>query len=396
MVRLVTSDDIGLVKQVDFNNRDVGQISNTSGADQSVQALVWLDEEETSLAVARTAGSVDIFEYGSEGQSWVLKGSLEIGEPILAFDALDNKTLIVLTESSITRISTDSKSEAVVIQLTNGPYDVVSFIKDDSSRVLAAKGTYPPVVISASTGKIEWAGKQANDTPLGISSKFETRVMVSITKHIFAAADNSGKLRFYNTQFQKKPVFEIPIYQIYSLSNNYTGTSGMGTTRPITAMALSMDKTTLFVGDTYGSLIGIDIRKLETASSTKMPEEASKIGFQKHIEYCRKLFPMTRNIKGTMGSIRDIKVTESTVFAVTAGRFAYAFSLSSKNMEKMFLKQKLTACLPATIDREILPPSNDAVESDDSSEVDFEADDLLNGIDDQVQDQIEYKKRRRN
>jgi hypothetical protein len=407
------------VKEVNFTDKQQIFISHSSGADRQVEFLTWLDGKQTLLAVARSSGSIDIFEYISDTSKWSLNYTIDLEETILCMRATENGFLLVATESSVVQVpnnTSDKERSKIVTALPGAPYNVVSFMMPASntdfrrdallpgvpSHVVVAKDTAPPLVISLKTSQIEWSGKQANDTPLGISSKFHTTVMTSISERIFVAGDQSGKIRFYDIKLKKQPVYEIPVFKIYSLTNNYTGTSGMGNTRPITALCPSVDGTILYVADTYGCLFGIDIRKGIESNSLVIPK--GKIGFEEHNNFCRKVFPIVKNYKGIMGTIRDIAVTPQTVFCVTAGRLAYAFDIKGKKFEKIFLKQKLTSCLPVTVSR-IPGPSGVQIDKQDElsgsessdSELDIGAEDLLQNIDEEVRDsyQANPKKRRK-
>jgi hypothetical protein len=210
------------------------------------------------------------------------------------------------------------------------------------------------------------------------------------------AGDLSGKLRFYDISMQRKPVLEMPVFEIFTLTNNYTGTSGMGQTRPIQKLTLSPDRSTLFVGDTFGSVVGLNVTKI--VSENRLPSPEAKIGTLRHKEACKKLIPMVCGFKGVMGSVRDIAVTDEYVYVVSAGRYAYAFERKSKGKksDKMFLKQKLTACLPYTIesDSEEEPqPVTDEISDDE--EIDAGADEMLEQLEEKDDARPMSKSKRR-
>jgi hypothetical protein len=399
-MRLVTSDDIGLIKDVDISAKSAGIIQGQSAADRGTTCLTWLNESETSLAVATSAGVVEILQFDSEKLTWTSRREIDVSEHIITMHATPDLLLILSESELITVPLGDITSPVSKIQFENGPYNVASFMNlansdnsDTSSPILAATPIHivaasesrTPVIISLITGKIEWSGKNANDTPLGINSKFYTTAIVSISDRIFAAGDQSGKLRFYDIKTQRKPVLELPIYETFHLTNNYTGTSGMGVTRPITSLAINSSQ--LFVGDTFGTLISLNISKVIANNCLVVP--GAKIGFKAHTEYCRKLLTLTRNFKGMMGSIRDMAVTSTTLFVVTAGRYAYAFDLANpKKMEKLFLKQKLTACIAHEKAEKGVGLDNKQSEEDEeeSSGDEDAAHDLLNDLDSDADD----------
>ena len=210
----------------------------------------------------------------------------------------------------------------------DGPFDHISFMRLLSTsscntpaealptRLVAARGDSPPVVIDLLTNKLVWSGKNANDTSIGLCSKFSTVSLLSLSDRIFAAGDVGGKLRFYDIVTQRKPVYEFPVYEVFTLTNNYTGTSGMGCKRPISQLATSFDGSTLFLGDTYGTVIGLDIRKLMASNSLIVPD--AKLATKTHTDFCRKLLPMISGLKGIMGSVRGIHATESNILVVSA------------------------------------------------------------------------------
>jgi WD40 repeat protein len=380
------------VKDVDFAIKSVSMIQGQSGADKSVALMAWLNDAETLLAVATTAAVVEVLNFDSENLKWSLVQEIEVTDSVLAlFTTLEE--LFILSESEIIIVGlADMKFSISKVSLESGPYHVGNFMKSETlqdgcshpnrpSYIVAAFESRPPVIISLENGKIEWSGKNANDTPLGLNSKFHTTALVSISDKIFAAGDQSGKLRLYDIKTQRKPVLEMPIYETFQLTNNYTGTSGMGITRPITTLSLSRDSSFLFIGDTFGTLISVDIRKAVGSKSLVVP--SAKIGFKAHTDYCRKLLVLSRNFKGMMGSVRSVAVTDSILYAVTAGRYAYAYDLKNpKKMEKIFLSQKLTACLAheKATSMASLPPGNDEREDDSSSIDDDATNDLLNHI----------------
>jgi hypothetical protein len=395
--RLVTSDDIGLVKDIDITEKTVSLMQGQSGADRGITCLAWVDEEESELAIATSAGVVEILQFDSEKLVWGSRGQIDVSDPVVLMRAIPDNILLVVTECELIKIKIGE--EVVVlskISFENGPYNVASFMAPISKQVsdeytpilqvsptqlVAATEARPPVIVSLETGKIEWSGKNANDTPLGINSKFHTTCLIGITDRIFAAGDQSGKIRFYDIKNQRKPVLEMPIFDTFNLTNNYTGTSGMGINRPITILSLSLDSSLLFIGDTFGTLISINISKAIGNNTLVLP--GAKIGFKAHNDYCRKLFAMNRNYKGMMGSVRDVAVTKSILFVVTAGRYAYSFDIENpKKNEKIFLKQKLTACLPKSVSltSQQSIPEELAADSDTSS-IDEAANDLINNID---------------
>jgi hypothetical protein len=162
-------------------------------------------------------------------------------------------------------------------------------------------------------------------------------------------------------------------------------------------LELTKDGKTLLVGDTHGSVIGLDISKL--IHGIPSPSKDARIGTKAHLEFCRKLVPLRLSFSGIMGAIRSIAVTDDTVYVATAGRYAYAFDLVSKGKKfhKIFMKQKLTCCLP--IESAVVTEGNPV---DDKEAVDDDDGDLIHDILDSVDrtDDGEYssksKRRRKN
>ena len=228
--------------------------------------------------------------------------------------------------------------------LVGGPYNCISFMSSPDALVASCDDS-PPVLIDLKRNAVIWAGKNANDTSIGLNSKFETSAIISLSTSVFVAGDLKGKLRFYDVSSdRRKPYYELPVFEMFTLTNNYSGTSGMGIVRPITR--LSHNGKTLFLGDTFGTVIGLDVCK----SISHLSICPFKIGQKAHVDFCKKMFPMVSSFRGIMGSVRDIKFTDTHAFVVSAGRFAYWFDLSSKRKyDKVFLKQKLTCCLPIVI-----------------------------------------------
>ena len=339
-MRLLVADDIGLVKQVNMADESVSYLCNTSGADMAVVDMIWLNSECSRVAVCRESGSIEIYELSNKTSCWILLKSIDLEETAVTTSVVD-EVLIVVSEESVYRIDLEDFGVNSA-PIAGGPYTCISLMSGSKLSLVAYCEDKPPVVIDMASNEVVWTGKHANDTAIGLNSKFEATSLVGLTDGIFAAGDVSGKLRFYDFVAQRKPVYELPVYQVYTLTNNYTGTSGMGVTRPVTRLTFA--NSTLFVGDTYGTVIGLDMRKALVQPRLVSPE--GKLGMKKHIDYCRKLFPMISNFKGIMGSVRDIQITQSHAFVVSAGRYAYSFDLNcKKNAKKVFLKQKLTSCL---------------------------------------------------
>jgi hypothetical protein len=381
---LVTADDIGLVKEVCFPEKEVRYIANVSGADAGVSSMAWLNEDESVLAVARSSGVIDVYQYSDEDTRWSVKSSVSVDTEAVSMVATGSfSQLVVLTDGSVVTFSVNEAHLEILrtVSLENGPYDVLGFMHGQS-RVIACRGEEAPAVIDSVSGKIVWKGKSPGDTPLKLQSVFHTASVVGISERVFAAGDQVGKLRFYDIVSQKKPVFEMPVFNIFTLSNQYTGTGGMGQVRPLKVLTLSADSKWLYIGDTYGTVFAIDITK-SFEKDGKLIQSVGKIGFKDHTDFCRKLFPMVAGCKGVMGSVRSIFTTKTTVYVVSAGRYAYCFDIKSKGKRdsyKMFMKQKLTACLPCS--KRSLPGGSKLEEDElDMSEIsDSEADEMANEV----------------
>jgi hypothetical protein len=355
MKRAVVADDTGLVKDLSFSSADIQFVSNQTGSGLEVVSLSLVNQEAREIVMSRLDGSLELVKFNDTTRSWETVTSLDIDEPSVQIDA-QGSSLYLLTESRVYLVMREKDSLKIVKEhsLPGGPYSVVRFFtphekEDHPTRVIAATEAACPVVIDINSGKITWTGKNAPDTSLGLISVFRTECVCPISETSFVSSDNTGKLRFYKTEGQRKPVIEFPVFHAFNVSNNYTGTSGMGQTRPIKHLELTTDGKTLVMGDTYGSLIALDISKLLGTEARKINiTEDIKIGTKKHMEFCRKLLPMRFSLPGVMGSVRSIAVTESNIYVVSAGRYAYAFDIKSKGkkFEKTFMKQKLTCCLP--------------------------------------------------
>jgi hypothetical protein len=395
-MRLIAADDIGLVKEVDLSSKSSRYISSVSGGDLAVECLCWIDDSSSLLAVARLNGSVDLFRRDS--REWTLKRTYELDSTPLRMIML-NSTLLLLSDSHLYSIATlGDQQDSLSKDLPGGPYDVVDFLlhKDGNvSGIIASKGTECPNVISMDPLKITWTGKNASDTPIGLASKFQICALASLSKSIFLATDTTGRLRVYDISVQKKPILELPVFEAFTLTNNYTGTSGMGQTRPIQELAISRDRCVLFMGDTFGTVIGVDVSEIRE----KVPSSDAKLGTSRHIDFCKRLLRMKCAFKGVMGSVRKIAVTDTTLFVVSAGRYAYGFDLKTKKCEKFFLKQKLTYCIPIASEEESLIENGSTVSDvEDEDEIEAGADDLLQQLAAEDSDEpfvISKSKRRR-
>lgn len=370
-MRILVGDDIGLVKQVDLDDQSTAYMCKTSGAGLAVLRMEWLNPQATKVVICRENGAIEIHEL-SDSIEWKCVKTIDLDDAVVVLKVIDAE-MVALTEETIIRVSLVDYS-VVQQQLPDGPYSCFAF---GNSSIIAARGSDPPVKISLVTNEKIWSGKHASDTSLALHAKFETRSLVCLSENVFVGGDASGKLRFYDSAGQRKPVYELPVYQMFTLTNNYTGTSGMGITRPISHLAVVAN--TLFLGDTYGSVIGIDLRK--ALAGPKLPIAEGKLGSKSHIDFCRKLFPLACSLKGIMGSVRDLKLSDTHAFVVSAGRFAYAFDLKSKKSTKVFLKQKLTCCLEMPQEANILRQDAENVpEDEEPSENEELVSDIVDGL----------------
>ena len=355
-MRALVSDDIGLIKDISFTSNESQLVCNESGANHVV-AIATVSKSPYVVMTSRVDGTLESFELNEEQKSWVPKSKIDLEEAAISIHAIEDK-ILVLCESNVSVIIADAESIRLskTYPLPEGPYSVVALMRsladERPARVIAAMDRAPPVVIDFEKGQIVWKGKNAPDTPLGLTSVFHTERIISLSPSVFVASDSTGRLRFYDTAVQKKPILEYSVFQAFNITNNYTGTTDMGQTRPIKQLELTLDDSTLVLGDTHGSVIGLDLSKLlKDRSLFKIPvpdKEANRFGTNAHLDYCRKLIPMKFSFPGVMGAVRSIAVTDAVVYVVTAGRYAYAFDIKSKGkkFQKMFLKQKLTCCIP--------------------------------------------------
>lgn len=376
--RAIIFDDIGLIKDVDFTKRNESFVSADSGSNSAIAFATVIQTDPLRVVTSRLDGSIELFELKSTGTKWSRIASYDLECEALDMSFKDS-VLMVLTDASVHIISYANGSflSKECHPLRGGPYEQAIFMKssltDSASLVLCTLREQPPVLIDFFEDKIIWTAKNAADTSIGLKAVFHSQALLSLTGSVFVCADIIGKIRFYDVAVQRKPILELPIYEAFNVSNQYTGTSGMGEKRAIKQLSVSQDGNLLFVGDTLGSLLALDLSKLG-GKNLKLPICDAKIGTSKHFDFCRKVLPMKFSLPGIMGSIRHVAVTDSTIFVVSAGRYAYAFDLVSKGKKsiKMFMKQKLTFCLPIESDV-ITQHTKDAVvessESDDEGDV---------------------------
>lgn len=334
---LLVSDDIGLIKTTTLNMSDGEIISNESGVGLAVKRMCWLSCQADRLAVSRANGVIDFFELNEE--KWTKVKSFETEAEINLMSWSDN-TLLVITDTSILRFSSEDYERKSCDTLPGGPYTLSILLDDD--HALVSKGSSPPVVFNLTTLRIIWSGKNAPDTPLALSSIFTTESAVALSPTVFVCGSLEGKLRLYHIDKQRKPLLELVVQEAYQLSGNYTGTTGPS--RPIKVLTLSEDRSTLFAGDTFGSVIGLNIKKLVDQSF----KIEAKVGTRAHADMARKTMPLMCSVNGVTGSVRCIQVHESTLFIATAGRYLYAYDVKTKRVAKKSFNQKLTYCLPFT------------------------------------------------
>jgi hypothetical protein len=311
--------------------------------------------------------------------------------------------LIAVTESEVHFLSFDDSKLKLnnSVAIPDGPISNARLLNvggvDSSALVLLSKADQPPQVFDYKLNKIIWSGKNGPDTPLGLKATFDIQAMAWLSPTVFAAGDTTGKLRFYDISQQRKPMIEMPVFELFNVTNHYTGTSGMGQTRPLKRLELSKDGLTLFVGDTYGCVLALDLSKpRDNNGLVKLPQSDTKIGTAAHRDFCRKLIPMQYCLSGIMGSVRDIAVTDSKIFVVSAGRYAYCFDIKSKGkkFDKMFMKQKLTYCLPIE-SAVVAEPSPDKADSADSEADEQEIDEVVGMLDAQADQEPMTKSKRR-
>lgn len=77
------ADDIGLVKEANLADKSIKYLCNTSGADQAVGQMTWLNPECTKVAVCRINGTIDIYALSSSFE-WKHDKSIDIEEPVIA------------------------------------------------------------------------------------------------------------------------------------------------------------------------------------------------------------------------------------------------------------------------------------------------------------------------
>lgn len=331
---LLVSDDIGLIKTLnsDMSNEEI--ISNESGVGLAISRMCWLDSNFSRVAVSRTSGVIDIFEL-KEGE-WSKIQSVDTDSVITSMSCFDS-SLVVLSESSVLVLSSENYERISGDLLPDGPY--TTSLALDKTKAIFSEGGLPPVIIDLNTRTILWKGKNAGDTPLGLTSKFTTESFVALSPTVFISGSAEGKLRFFDIDRQRKPIIELAVQEAYRLSGNYTGSTGQA--RPIRVLTIAEDRKTLFIGDTFGSVVGLNIEKLLDSSL----KSEVKLGTRSHAEWARKILPLRFSVSGIMGSVRCIQVTLNSLFIATAGRHLYCYDLKTKRVSKQSFNQKLTYCL---------------------------------------------------
>lgn len=398
--RAVIFDDIGLIKDVNFTTGNQFFVSNESGSHTAVTFAHVVQLNPLRLVTSRLDGSIELFELNSATATWRRLSSYDLESEALSITSEDS-ILTVLTDSRVHIVTwTDGILTSMDCHpLRGGPYEKATLMKSQAGETntvaVCTRSDQPPVLIDYIEDKIIWTAKNAADTPIGLRAVFHTQALLSLSASTFVCADATGKVRFYDVRIQRKPILELPTYEAFNVSNQYTGTSGMGEKRAIKLLTSSPDGNLLFVGDTFGSLLALDLSKLG-GKNIKLPICEAKIGTSKHSEFCRKLLPMKFSLPGIMGSIRHVAVTESTAYVVTAGRYAYAFNLASKGKKfhKLFMKQKLTFCLP--IESAVLPEqlaNGDAEKSE--SDDDGNVSDILESVAQMGDDNVPVSKSKR-
>jgi hypothetical protein len=334
---LLVSDDIGLIKTVSSELSVEAIISHESGVGLAVTGMCWLNASCSSVSVSRANGVIDFFEL--KDCVWTKSKTIDTDSVITSMSLVNEETLVVVTEGSILRYSSMEYHQLSCDTLPEGPYTVSNVVNDE--RAILASGGDPPILIDLKSLAVVWKGRNAADTPLGLKSRFTCETFVAFTPTLFVSGSAEGKLRLYDTDRQRKPILELALHDAYRLSGNYTGATGQ--CRPIKVLTLSEDRSTLLVGDTFGSVMGINVDKV--INSPVKSEE--KPGTKAHFDWARRLLPLRFSVSGIMGSVRCIQIEGDLVYIATAGRYLYAYNPKNKRVLKQSFGQKLTYCLPS-------------------------------------------------
>jgi hypothetical protein len=363
--RVLVGDDTGLMKEIAFSPRDL---------DQAPRLLNTWGSQSQDCAITRTLRVNDFLVIYLKGSSIIellsiLDGSVtgsitvsgDLGH-VVTFRVAGESLVYLTTKGYLIEVdgwTTGHTRESKRERLPTEQIDCAAWSEEDAGWFMSHRGSTNPVLVKQ--GKIEWTGKNQPDTKLGVTAKFVITTLLPLGPYLFAG-DTEGQLRCYSHRLQRKAAFEIKNVFINSSNHNHAS-DAVARTRPITCMQALSDGNTVLCADTMGTLVAVDV-------NTKL---------------------VKHGYRGVMGSIRDIRLSDSDLYCVSAGRHLYRLNASKHRRApvKIFLKQKLTSvCVLSGVEVEVERPvkrqrkveekdaeDEDADEDEDDEEEEAEDDD---------------------
>jgi hypothetical protein len=224
--------------------------------------------------------------------------------------------------------------------------------------------------------QVIWRAKNVREDYLSLAQKvavhrLDWATRLAPARSLLISGSTDGKLRVYDCNAQRKPLFELVIGHKFSGSQGSCGYTGVAddTPRPVTCAAVAQVRGggwSLFVGNTLGVLREYDLRNLPTCTAAAVPP-----GKKSHLKLADKSMPFKRGYSGIMGSIRAVDVHRSgdVLAAVGLGRFAYVFDVRKRVMiSKVFLKQKLCSVLFSAEDKKAVKDEKDDADGGEGGE----------------------------
>jgi len=348
--RVIVGDDTGLLKDLAFSPDDDSQapkLLNTWGIQAPESSVTKLTvASEGLITYMRGSKTIELLNTLTGSVEASLEVPTEVGRVVTM--RLSSETLIYVSSNGYLIQIDDWCSGATAESRSKLPterVDCAVWSEEDLGWFVSRNDSPNPQLIVG--GKVTWTGKNQPDTKLGVTAKFEATSLLPLGP-LLLAADVEGQLRVYNYRIQRKASFEIKNVFAHSSNQNHASNAN-ARVRPVTCLVPLEDGKTVLCADTMGTLVAVDISS-----------QIVKHGF-----------------RGIMGSIRDVRLSGSDLYCVSAGRHVYKLNAVKhrKAPVKLFLKQKLTCvCVLPDIEVEVERPRKKQRSSDSDEDEEDEED----------------------
>jgi len=373
-MKFLTGDETGICKWVRVESQKIERFGAQRLRD-GVQQLCWAgpsDNRESRVVVGYESGCL---EARSSTDGSVLS-SMSMAPNVRRIEAFEDRLLAVSAcgSSAIVEgwcgdeLPSDEGGSAHNFQLP-APIADAKLDPCGRSRLAFGGGENDVKLWDLDRGDVVWRAKNVREdhlclrVPVKVSS-LQWATGCAPSRGLLIAGTKDGKLRLYDVNAQRRPLFELQIgFQVGGGSGGYTGTAD-DMPRPMMCSAVTQVRGkdwSFFCGNTMGVLREYDLRNLPSCKAAEIPP-----GRKSHLKLAARTLPFKRGYRGITGSIRavDVHATGEALVAVGLGRFAYIFETRKRRMvSKVYLKQKLCAVLMSSEERQA--PKGEASEDED-------------------------------